>query len=134
MECGFNCLNCCISSNKTAVITLWGKNHCSTKTSIKDHPSDESGFLKSGIPLPGPHVVLRVTVISIWGACGLEKRCLCHRGRAQDCLIDFSLFPQIHSSSYSKLLSKTNSFHISIIPRHRKGVGLAAGAFRVPIH
>lgn len=41
----------------------------------------------------------------------------------------FSLFPQIHSSSYSKLLSKTNSFHISIIPRHRQGARQAAGAF-----
>lgn len=45
----------------------------------------------------------------------------------------FFSFPQIHSSSYLKLLSKTNSFHISIIPRHRKGAGLAAGALRVPM-
>lgn len=92
---------------------------------MKDHPSDESGFLKLGVRLPGPPIVLRVTVIPIWGASGLDKCCLYHR--AQDCLIDFSLFHQIHSSSYSKLSSKTNSFHSSIIPRHRKGVGLAAG-------
>lgn len=71
------------------MITFWGKNHCSTKSSIKDHPSDESGFLKSGIPLPGPPIVLRVTAIPIWGASGWEKRCL--RCRAQNCLIDFSL-------------------------------------------
>lgn len=45
------------------MITVWGRNYCSTKTSIKDHPFDESGFLKSGIP----PVVLRVTVIAISG-------------------------------------------------------------------
>lgn len=61
-------------------------------SSIKDHSNDESGFLKPGTPLPGPPIVLRVTVIPIWGASGLEKRCLCHR--AQDCLIDFPISPK----------------------------------------
>lgn len=112
------------------MITFWGENHCSTKSSVKDSPSDESGFLKSGIPLPGPPVVLRLIVIPIWGGIWVGQMSV---PQGTGLLDRFFSFPQIHSSSYLQLLSKTNSFHISIIARHRKGAGLAAGAFRVPI-